>query len=273
MKDGMIPDEIQENVFRELLEYFSRADYRLSPPALGRELHRMLRKALGNSDPYLDIKRKSNLKMLKILPYLEEIVHKAPDAFDAALKLSIAGNVLDWGAHHRLDVIETIHHIAESSLALDHTAQLKEDLKHAERVLYIGDNAGEIVLDKLFIEILDHPDLYFAVRGQPVLNDALKEDAVELGIDKIASIITTGDDTPGVILSTASQHFRDIFNSADVIISKGQGNYEGLSGEPANIYFLLVTKCSLLAAHIGVPEKAFVALGQKHKGIREGSFF
>lgn len=266
VEKGMIPPELQEAIFRRMLTFFSTVDYRLSPPALGQQLHRILREMLNNPDPYRDVKRQSNEDMVRMVPFLEEMVAKASDSFNTALRLAIAGNVIDFGSFYHLDILETITSIISSTLAIDHSASLKEDLARADTVLYIGDNAGEIVLDKIFLKLLNHAHIYFAVRGNAVLNDALLEDAEALEIDRYATLITTGDDAPGVIRKTASDQFNAVFDTADVIISKGQGNYEGLSDEPGNIYYLLVTKCSLVASHIGVPEKSYVVLNPAQRG-------
>jgi uncharacterized protein with ATP-grasp and redox domains len=264
LKTDLIPENMQETILRRLLRFFSEVDYKQSPPALGQELHRMLREVLQDQDPYRQIKEKYNRLMLDQYQKFMNIVMKSPDPFDTAMRLAIAGNVIDFGSHHRLDVMETIDRVMDAKLAVDDSSALRDDLKSAESVLYIGDNAGEIVLDKIFIEIIDHRNIYFAVRGYPAINDATTVDATAVGIDRHAKIITTGDDAPGVVWETSSDEFKRIFEKADVIISKGQGNFEGLADISQNTYFLLVTKCKLVSDHIGVNEKDFVVLGKNH---------
>jgi uncharacterized protein with ATP-grasp and redox domains len=154
--------------------------------------------------------------------------------------------------------MDSIERIAHSPLAIDDSKFLKEDLNKASSLLYIGDNCGEIILDKLFLETINFPNTYFAVRSGPVINDATIEDAVMVGIDKIAKVISTGDDAPGVALDSCSDEFKEIFQKSDVIISKGQGNLEGLIDVDQNIYFLLVTKCDLVGNLVGTAKGDFV---------------
>ncbi len=258
IKTGIVPDNLKEPVLRELLKFFSEVDYHQSPPALGQKMHRMLREFSKNSDPYHEIKINNNRMMMEKVHDFRKIVEDSPDPFDTAVRLAIAGNVMDFGSHHRLDVMETIERVLDAELAIDDTDHLKHDLEFAKTLLYIGDNAGEIVLDKLLLEIINHSNVTFAVRGSPVINDVTEEDAIMTGIENYAKIVSTGDDAPGVILETCSPDFVKIFNEADVIIAKGQGNLEGLIDVSRVIYFLLTTKCQLISEHLGVKEKSFI---------------
>lgn len=258
LKTGSIPKTQSEPVLRSLLSFLSEVDYDQPPPLLSQHLHRILRRELKTSDPYRSIKEDSNRMMLQKYPELKKRVETAPDPFDTAMRLAIAGNVIDFGSKHQLDIDKTIQQILTSELAIDHSTNLLKDIANAKTLLYIGDNAGEIVLDKLFLETLDHDDVYFAVRGHPVINDATREDAVTAGVDRHAKIITTGDDAPGIVWETTSPEFKDVFSKANVIISKGQGNLEGLTDKVGNFYFLLVTKCNLVSNTIGVAEKSFL---------------
>jgi uncharacterized protein with ATP-grasp and redox domains len=136
---------------------------------------------------------------------------------------------------------------------------LRQDLKNAQTLLYIGDNCGEIVLDKLFLESIDIPQKFIVVRESPIINDITKDDAKMTGIDKIATVITTGDNSPGAVWGSVSQEFKDHFRNVDVVISKGQGNLEGLIDVPHDhIYFMLVVKCDLVAKRIDTEREAFI---------------
>ncbi len=254
----MIPEKDKEPLMRKLLAFLAEADYTLSPPVLGREMHRMIRQQLNIPDPYRDIKEKYNRMMLDRFPEFEKKVEQAKDPFDSAMRLAIAGNVIDFGARRQLDIMETINRVMYAQFAIDDSRQLRRDLRDAHTLLYIGDNCGEIVLDKLFLQYLHVPELYFAVRGGPIINDITFEDARMVGIDRVAKVISTGDDSPGVVWETSSEEFKQVFNKADVIISKGQGNLEGLIDIPQNIYFLLVVKCALIGSRFGVKEGQFV---------------
>ncbi len=255
---GMLPDEAHEAVMRRLLEYLAGADYRQSPPVLGRELHRMIRRELDDPDPYRAIKEESNRLILERYADFEAMVEDADDPFETALRLAIAGNAIDFGPRHQYDVMETIERVLTTPLAIDDTHELRHDLASAGTLLYIGDNCGEIVLDRLFLEHIDCSEKYFAVRGGPVINDATLEDARSAGMEAVARIVTTGDDSPGAVPETASDEFKRILASADVIIAKGQGNLEGLLETDFNVYFLLITKCDLVAERLSVHRGEFV---------------
>jgi len=259
-KTGIIPDDLKEPVLRKLLKFFSEVDYDQSPPALGQRMHRLLREFSKNPDPYREIKIKYNRMMMEKYDDFQKIVDDSSDPFNTAVRLAIAGNVIDFGSHHQLDVMDTINRVLQTELAVDDSDQLKRDIQSAATVLYIGDNAGEIVLDRLLLETMNHSNVYFAVRGAPVINDATEEDASMAGLDRYAEIITTGDDAPGVLWETSSAKFKKIYDVADVIISKGQGNLEGLIDICRNTYFLLTVKCNLVSKHLGVNEKDFVIL-------------
>ena len=255
---GLVPFEKQEDTMRSLLKYLSEMNYDQSPPALGREMHRMIRKVLNNPDPYRELKDEFNTLMLKNYPRLKDKVAKASNPFNFALRLAIAGNVIDFGPNNSFDVNDTLKKAESVNLAVDHSQQLKSALDSARTVLYLGDNAGEIVMDRLFLETINHPEVYFAVRGAPIINDITIEDASQVEMDKVTTIISNGDDAPGTILENVSSQFRDVFENADLIISKGQGNYEGLSGIDHNIYFLLMAKCEHVANQLGVRKGDFL---------------
>lgn len=256
---NVIPESRQEVILRQLLQYLSRVDYDQSPPMLGRTLHRMIRDSLQDPDPYSQLKQNYNHMILDLYPSFKEMVESSEDSFDTAMRLAIAGNVIDFGAKYQFDVMETINNVMEGELAIDDSSSLRDALEQAQTLLYIGDNCGEIVLDKLFLETLEVPQKYFVVRESPVINDITWEDAKMTRMDEVATIITTGDDSPGAVWEFASKEFKDHYNKADVVISKGQGNLEGLIDVPHDhLYFLLVTKCDLIAERIGSQKGNFV---------------
>lgn len=255
----VIPSGKREELMRQLLGFLSGVDYHISPPAMGRELHRMIRASLQNPDPYLEIKEKYNRMMLDLYPSFREMVEQSDVPFETAMRLAIGGNVIDFGAKYKFDVMDTIQMAMEHELAIDDSAALKRAVDNAHSLLYIGDNCGEIVLDKLFLETLDVPEKTFVVRGGPVINDVTIDDARLVGMEKVARVVTTGDDSPGAVWESASPEFRRLFQEADVVISKGQGNLEGLMEvKHDHIYFLLVTKCELIGERIGTSSGSFV---------------
>lgn len=247
---------------RRLLSFLSTADYQQSPPALGRDMHRLVREIMDDPDPYYEIKKASNKMMLREMARLQQLVSDSDDPFQTAMRLAIAGNVIDYGPQDRLDVWSTINRVLHEPFVVDDSESLRKELKSCEQLLYITDNCGEIVLDKLFLQTIGHPNAYFAVRGGPTINDATLKDAHELGFDKIATVITTGDDAPGAVWETTSEEFRTIFLSSDVVVSKGQGNLEGLIDVDHNIYFLFVAKCDLIAGRVGAQKGDFIVRRQ-----------
>jgi len=258
IEDGGVEPDEREHLLRETLSFLAAADWHQSPPSLARGLHAMLRREGRSDDPYADIKRRSNEAMLERVPELRADLAAASDPFALAVRLAVAGNVIDFGARHLFDPAETIGRVMTADLAVDATEDLRADLNGSGSLLYIGDNAGEIVLDGLLLETLGHPRATFAVRGGPVINDATLDDARKAGIPSLARVITTGDDAPGVIPSRVSDEFAAEFEKADVVIAKGQGNLEGLWDAPREVYFLLTVKCERVARHIGVGVGDFV---------------
>ncbi len=258
LNTGVLPEKDKEPAMRRLLRYLAEADYRTSPPVLGRGMHRMIREMLHNPDPYKAVKDEYNARLLELYPEFREKVNAADDPFDAAMRLAIAGNVIDYGPNTQLNLKENIEKVSKAPLAVDDSAILKKEIAESGSMLYVGDNCGEIVLDTLFLETMQHPNVHFAVRASAVINDATMEDALTVGVDRFAKILTTGDDSPGAVWETASEEFRRIFNEADVVIAKGQGNYEGLMEVTRVYYSLLVVKCDYIGGHVGAKKGEYI---------------
>lgn len=222
-----------------------------TPPESGRLIYHKVAEITGNLDPYKEIKRQSTQNALSLYPFLKEQVEKSKDRLLAAIRIAIAGNVIDFGANWDFDVEEETKEALNRDFAICDYDRFKCRLNEAHEVLYIGDNAGECVFDRILIEEMKKP-VIFVVRGVPIINDATYEDAVEAGIDQVATIVSSGTDAPGTILKICSEEFREIYYKSNFIISKGQGNYETLSNERSPIFFLLKTKCRVIADDIGV---------------------
>ena len=231
----------------------------LTMPEIYQKLNKEFRRLTNIDDLYFEEKKHSN-KVAKVL-YDEwrPKISSTKDAFTSALKLSIAGNIMDYGASCDFDVHETINKVMTSEFTIDHSLELKKQIKTAKNILYLGDNTGEIVFDKLFIETIQHDNLTFAVRGAAVLNDATMEDALEVGMNNIAQLISNGSNVPSTVLNQSSPEFLEAYNNADLIISKGQGNLEGLIEEDdSRIFFLLMVKCDVIGELLTVPKGSFV---------------
>ena len=184
LNTNFIEEDRKDDAMRGLLKYLSEMDYQQAPPALGQEMHRIIRDILKNPDPYKQIKHEFNQLMLADYDKLQLEVKTAADSFKMALRFAIAGNIIDFGPNHHFDVNETIEQARSVTLAIDHSSPLRSELESAQTVLYLGDNAGEIVLDRLFLETIRHPNVFFAVRGGPIINDVTIEDAKIVGVDR-----------------------------------------------------------------------------------------
>jgi uncharacterized protein with ATP-grasp and redox domains len=216
-------------------------------------------RALQNSDPFLTQKQRYNQLALRLLPRLSALVASADDRLEAAVKVAVAGNVIDLGilgqlSGHDVDVQGAISAVFSDGLAIDHLPALRTALSEARTVLYLGDNAGEIVFDRVLVrEIADSGiDVVFAVKGQPILNDVTFADAETVGMEQVARVISTGSGEIGVPLESCSDAFRLEFAATDLIISKGQGNFESLDDVEGPIFFMLKAKCEVTAAALGV---------------------
>ena len=173
---------------------------------------------------------------------------------------------MDCASGKEFDVNETIKYVLNSKFKIDHVDKFKKEIIKAKSILYLGDNAGEIVFDKLFIETIDHPNLTYAVRGAPIINDATMDDADYVGITNIVKVISNGYDAPSTLLDKCSEEFMNIYNNADIIISKGQGNLEGLLNNSGgkNIFFLLMIKCEVIAELLDVNNGDFVVFNNQY---------
>ncbi len=246
--------QIHEQVVREVLRLAADLDMRQSPPAIGQQIHRLIRKLVGHNDPYHGIKRQFNNLALKLYSGLRKQVVSSDDRLETAVRLAIAGNIIDFGVKTSLtesDLQETIAHSLNGHFNNNQIQEFRDVVRRAENILYLADNAGEIVFDRLLIEQLPYEKITVVVKGKPVINDATMDDAIIAGLPKIVEVIDNGSDAPGTILETCSQTFRDRFEDADLIIAKGQGNYETLSDIDKNIFFVLKAKCPVIARDLG----------------------
>ena len=190
---------------------------------------------------------------MTLYPQLKELVTRSADPLDMALRISIAGNMIDFGVREQIyDLAGEVQEILSQPLYLDDTKALRGQLNNADFVLFLADNAGETVFDRVLIETLSLPVIY-VVKGGPILNDAITADAVAAGLDQCATIINNGMDAPGTILSLCSDEFLQVFNRAHLVIAKGQANYETLSEAGAKVFCLLQVKCPVIAEDIGAP--------------------
>lgn len=252
-------EEDQRTLLKSIIAEIAVMDHNTSAPYIAHKIHRSLKEALQNPDPYQKEKLYYNQEMLKLEDDFYSLVESATNPLDIALKLAAAGNIIDFGPGYDLsrdNVLKTVKDSMKKDYSQEVFVSLVSALKDADKLLYLGDNAGEIVFDKIFIRTIKkcypHLQIDFATRGEPIMNDVTEEDAYMVGIDDYANIINNGTDIPGTILEHCSDSFVNVFNEADVIISKGQGNFESLYGNGySNLYYIFLCKCNLFMDRFG----------------------
>ncbi len=254
-----ISNEAKASFTLDMISLYQNSQSDFSAPLFSRELHKILRSYTHNPDPFKVEKKENNDQAMNLLHEYEKLIKQSDDPFGTSLRIAIAGNIIDFAANDNFNILMTIERALSSEFAIDHSKQLKQELNKAKSVLYIGDNAGEIVFDRLFIETIKHPNLTFAVRGGPIINDATMEDARYVGMKEIANVISSGYDAPSTIPEKSSREFQKLFQKADLIISKGQGNMEGLIPlKDDRIFFLLLVKCNVIAEFLKVRKENLV---------------
>jgi len=250
-------EEQQKRVLERVLDELKDLNLGRTPPEIGARVHEIVRDELDVEDPYREVKEHSTKEALSLLPRLEGVLDDSDDELDTAIRLSIAGNIIDFAPNHEYVLWETVERVLDQPFAIDDRDPFHQALSEAERVLYLADNAGETVFDRVLIERLDRPVTY-AVKGAPILNDATREDAEAAGIDEVAEIVSNGSRGPGTILSECSPSFRERFERAEIVIAKGQANYETLSDAGPSVFFLLQIKCAVIGEDIGAPQGSIV---------------
>ena len=267
-------DEIkQKQIVDKISQLIPDFPLEASPPEMGRAIYSLVGKISGVKDPFKEIKEDSNKFALKLYPELKQEINNSEDRLLTAVKLSIIGNIIDYGAKNSLNVVEEIDHLFQGNFIINNENnsttfkynQFKETLNKADTIIYLADNAGEVVFDRLLIEELVKElgkEVIYVVKGKPIINDALIEDALFCGINEIAKIISSGSDAPGTLLEYCSPEFVRLYQKAELIISKGQGNYEALSEEDRPIFFLFRAKCPVIAEDVDCNVGDMVLVGR-----------
>ncbi|NEX18303.1 MAG: hypothetical protein C1943_17290 [Halochromatium sp.] len=243
--------KLQRLILEETMAELRALSADATPPEMGERIHRLVRERAQSPDPYLDVKREATEQALALLPVLRAHVETADDPLRTAVRIAITGNIIDYGVAETFDLEATLERVLHAEAPIDDLPVLRQALGEVDEVLYLADNAGETLFDRVLIEALPVPVRY-VVKAGPVLNDATREEAIAAGLDQVAEIIDTGCDAMGAPLALCSSAFRERFRRARLIIAKGQANYETLSGVDAPICFLLQAKCSVIAEDIGV---------------------
>ena len=245
---------VQTRVLKTLARRLGGLSMNQSPAALSQPVYDIVARVTGVRDPYARQKRDTNAAALALLPRLERLVDRSRDPLKAAIHLAVAGNIIDLGIGHAFDLRRDVTRIMRQPFALDDYAAFRRELQPGRRLLYLGDNCGEIVFDRVLAEHLVAAGLAvtFVVKAGPVINDATLADARTAGMVNVCPVITTGSNDIGVHWSHVSAAFRRHVREADLILAKGHGNFETCVGRKGNYYFLLKAKCDMVAAELGV---------------------
>lgn len=254
LRTGRIATD-DEKIIKKLLDsigdMFKNINLECSPPEIGEGIYKKISEITGVYDPYKHIKQSNINEALSLYPELKEFVNNSDNRLLAAIRIAIAGNLIDFGAGNKFNIIKDFQDILNQNFAVMDFDAFANHLEKAESILYLGDNAGESVFDKILIEELGKPVTY-VVRDIPVINDVTFEDAISSGLDEVAEIISSGSAAPAIILRLCNDKFLEKYYNSDMIISKGQGNYEGLSNADKPIFFLLKAKCHVIANDLNV---------------------
>lgn len=251
--------EVHEQIMEEATKIL--AGYKEFPnsPALASVLHAVVKKQTGVADPYHEVKRANIQEALTVYPFLQSFLAEQTDRLYWALKIAATGNIIDAAVGKTRNLKEILEQELAKQFALCDLEQFKKELATAGHLLIIGDNAGETVFDRLIMEYFSDLTITYAVRGEPVINDATVEDVRVSGFAPRINVVSTGGRSPGLILDECAEEFRALFYRADLVISKGQGNYEALMDEERrSLYFLLKAKCPMLAEKLGVQVNDYV---------------
>ncbi len=260
--------QVQENAVKEVMKMFSEIDLDKKPPEFARLVYEKISSITGIEDPYEEIKKRDNEHALSIMPILKNRINKSEDSLLTAVKAAIAGNIMDFAANSDYNLTETINRILKEDFAINDYGKFKKDVTNAKVIAYFADNSGEIVIDQLLVEMIKTINqkciIHFFVKAKPIINDATVKDADAVGLSYMDGVeIKTLD---GEFLSGSAKYTESVnyLKSVDMVISKGQGNYERLSDINANIYFLLIAKCTVIARDLNVGLMAPVLKCNKH---------
>ena len=257
VKTSGVKAEKQIQTLREVLIALGQADDRLGPSAIASITNCVIRESLGIEDIYQQEKEANHKLAYSYLEDLRELSRKGPDSLEQALKVSAAGNIIDIVHVSDYELWDEVINSVDQDIRGGGISAFRDKLKEASHLLYLADNVGETVFDRVLIENLDIPVKY-AVKGGPILNDATMDDALAAGIDQVAEIVVTGAQSPGTILDQCTEEFRNIFDQSPLVLSKGQANYETMDEKGDKVFFLLRVKCPILAEQINAPVGSLV---------------
>lgn len=250
--------KVQQTIMEESIEILSRYRNYRNAPELARDIHAVVKRVTGDPDPYSDIKKKHITQALSLKPDVEKFLKDKNFSLYWTLKTAAAGNVMDAAINRDVDIVKILHDELNAEFDICDTGIFEEKFRRSNKILIIGDNAGETVFDTYLAAYFKDKDVVYAVRSEPVINDATLDDARDSGLEEHAVIVSSGCNAPGLIPEEASPEFINILNEADVIIAKGQGNFEALSDSDVDVFYLLKAKCPMIARRLGTSVQSYV---------------
>ncbi|MBP2635417.1 MAG: hypothetical protein H6Q72_1324 [Firmicutes bacterium] len=267
----------KEIIMRNVLDYLHSTNYERSNPEVIRGTWDIITNHVKAKDPYKEIKCYYNTELSKLAGKIRALIEQSQDKFGMALKIAITANLIDFAANHSFDEGMLLNKITNTNvqpLEIDDSKKLYKKLEAAGSLLYLGDNCGEIVVDKIFIEYIKECfpaiKIYFGVRGEPIVNDVTIEDASMVQMQEVAEVVSNGDSSLGTVIQRTTPEFCEVFYQADVIIAKGQGNFESLSEiDRGNIFFMFMAKCQAVASLLDIPKLSIVCVENKKLCHRE----
>ena len=267
-----MPEQRRKALMQRAFELIARKGIDRNNCEIIEEVYRLTTAEIGDDNPYRQVKFDFNEGMLRLCPEVRRHIRESADPLAAAVRASIAGNLIDiaaLGLGVTMDAaMAKLREVDETGLYIDDIEALKAALAKAETLLVLGDNCGEIALDKLLIETIRELNpgirVQYGVRGASVVNDVTRDDAAQVGMEEVAEIIDNGDTMLTTQPHRASAEFNRAFDAADVVISKGMGNYEGLHFcDRPNLFFLLIAKCDVIARLTGAPKGSILCIEKK----------
>lgn len=247
----------KEAILKKVCTELGSISLNTPPPLIAKKIYVVIEDITGIKDPFREQKIKSTQIAETFVPFLKEKIKNAPDTLLEAAKVSIIGNVIDFGALPSFDLKKEIEELDKKNFGVCDIDQFRKTLNAAGTILYIGDNAGETVFDRIFIETINKK-VFYAVRSYPIINDATTEDARMAKLQAVSTVIESGSKTAGTVMKEATPEFMKLFEQADMVISKGQGNFETLSDVKRPVFFLLKVKCPVVAKHLQCKKGDFV---------------
>jgi len=250
-------------IVKRALGFLSGVSEFCKPPAYYASfVQRIVEEVSGRKDPFRERKKLANNIALRLLPVVQRELVSSRDRLATALKISAAGNSIDFAIRGEFNIEEDVRRLVSSDFAVWDYEAFRERLSTARRVLILGDNAGEIAFDKVLVGVLKDmgKDVLYCVKGGPVLNDATFEDAREVSMTELCRVIDNGSRMVGTWLEDCSESFRRVFFSSDLVLSKGQANFETLDASGREVFHLLVAKCEPVALETGSDVGRFVLL-------------